>query len=162
MVSAPSTPLFSASITPLLKTGSRKANASPRSRSPGAAQWREWRLYSLVMRYSPVHLPDGEVLFDPLVLFDLALEDGARVFHSVAREVLPSATMPTLTMRLCCGMYQNQPFSARRRRWCRFVDAFAALGILVVGPHGDLVEVRIGNAPAARFEAKASLPGSRA
>ena len=30
-----------------------------------------------------------------------------------------------------------------------FVDAFAALGILVVGPDGDLVEIRIAHAPAA-------------
>ncbi len=35
-------------MTPLLKTGSRKAKASPTRRRPVQAQWREWWEYSLV------------------------------------------------------------------------------------------------------------------
>ena len=61
--------LFSACITPLLKTGSRNANASPTRNRPGAAQWREWRLTVVAVeeierhRAPSVGLHEGNAIF---------------------------------------------------------------------------------------------------
>jgi len=51
------------------------------------------------------------VLFDPLVLFDLALEDGARVFHSVAREVFALGDDADADHAVVLRDVPEQPFS---------------------------------------------------
>ena len=74
---------------------------------------------------------------------------------------LPSATMPTLVMP---SVLRDVPEPAFVRDvghgGVTFVDAFSALGILVVSPDGDLVEVGVAQAPAELVGGEGFLAGA--
>ena len=91
----------------------------------------------------------AEVILDPQVLLHLAVKNLTRLFHAAPREIFP---LGDHTHAHHVAVLRNVPEPAflgnHRDRRLPLVNPRLALRAAVIGPHGDLVELRIGNAPA--------------
>ncbi len=86
----------------------------------------------------------GEVLLDPLVLLDFAVENFLRVFHAVARQVFSFGDDADADHVVVLGDVPEPAFFGNvGDGGGAGVDAFVALGAFIVGPDGDFVEVGI-------------------
>src|SRR5437879_397810 len=93
-------------------------------------------------------LAAGEIFIDPKVLSDFAPEDSFRLLHAITREVF-AFRHDTGADDVIVEWDVPEPalFGHKRHRGGALIDAWIAPGALIVGPDGDLVQLRIAHAP---------------
>ena len=109
----------------------------------------------------PGAFPGREPVLDPEVLLHLAMEDRLRILDAVARQILALRHHPDARH---AAVLRDVPEPALVRDvghgGVAFVDARAALGVLVVGPDRDLVQIGIAHPPAVAVRGEGLLAGA--
>ena len=105
------------------------------------------------------HLPPhAQVILDPQILADLALENRPRIFHAAAREIFAlrhdAHAHPVVVLR---DVPEPALLRQHRHGGLALVDARLAFRALVVSPHRELVQIRIFHAPAIAHRAETFL-----